>query len=186
MSTSDHEPPAPTSLPNVDEPTPMTEIPAMSQSDDLPTDAEFAADEELAEGELSDEVDENVDGDVDAAVEAMDFDGEVPDAAEYYGYDEVYPWETDDEGPRVPPKRHKGGGGVMLGAAMLGLRDVLYGRPKEDTAIEIEASGDPPNVDLDGMDMEIDENRRAVGPPLDDIKARAVQNRRSRRRPPTN
>ena len=158
----------------------------MSGSDDLPTDAEFAADEALAEGELSDEVGENVDGDVDAAVEAMDFDGEVPDAAEYYGYDEVYPWETDDEGPRVPPKRHKGGGAVMLGAAMLGLRDVLYGRPKEDTAIEIEASGDPPNVDLDGMDMEIDENRRAVGPPLDDIKARAVQNRRSRRRPPTN
>ncbi len=179
MSTSDPEPPAPTSLPNVDEPKAITELPPLSEPDDLPTDAEFAADESLAEGGASDEA-------VDAVVEAMDFDGEVPDAAEYYGYDEVYPWETDDEGPRVPPKRHKGGGGVMLGAAMLGLRDVLYGRPKEDTAIEIEASGDPPNVDLDGMDMEIDEHRRAVGPPLDDIKARAVQNRRSRRRPPTN
>lgn len=165
MSTSDPEPSAPESLPAVEEPGAVSGLEETAPLDDLPTDAEFAND---------------------AAVEAMDFDGDVPDAGEYYGYDEVYPWETDDDGPRAPPKRHKGGGGVMLGAAMLGLRDVLYGKPKEDTAIEIEASGDPPNVDLDGMDMAIDENRRAVGPPLDDIKARAVQNRRSRRRPSAN
>jgi hypothetical protein len=107
---------------------------------------------------------------------------DVPDAAEYYGDDEVFPWETDDYTPRPPAKRRKGGGGAMLGAAMIGLGEVLYGRPKQETAIEIEASGDPHNLDLDGLDMPIDDTRRAVGPPLDDIKARAVRNRRSRRR----
>lgn len=171
---SDPEPTAQTPLPGAEDPGAVPGSARTPARDDLPTDAEFAADEALAEGDDGEEIDE--------AVDALDFDGDVPDAGEYYGYDEVYPWETDDEGPRVPPKRHKGGGGVMLGAAMLGLRDVLYGKPKEDTAIEIEASGDPPNVDLDGMDMAIDEHRRAVGPPLDDIKARAVQNRRTRRR----
>ena len=56
---------------------------------------------------------------------------------------------------------------------MLGLRDVLYGKPKEDSIIEIEASGEPPNIDLDGLDEPLGGDQRLVGPPLDDIKARA-------------
>jgi hypothetical protein len=183
MSTSDPEPSAPASLPAVAE---LPDVADLADEDidpfvDAASHAEPEGDEphkghEPDEGHQADE-DIGSDGEVDVS------DGEVPDAAEYYGHDEVYPWETDEEptAPRVHNRR-KGGGGVMLGAAMLGLRDVLYGKPKEETAIEIEASGDPPNVDLDGMDLALDETHRAVGPPLDEIKARAVQNRRSRRR----
>jgi hypothetical protein len=150
-------------------------------------DAELSAEIE-PEASATADADEAADADADADDEAVDAaDGvEVPDAADFYDDDEVFPWEADDydnSRPGQSPQRRKGGAGTMIGAAMMGLRDILYGKPKEETPIEIEASGDPPNVDLDGLDVQLDENRRAVGPPLDEIKARAVQNRRARRRP---
>lgn len=89
------------------------------------------------------------------------------------------PSESPDEIAARPVRRS---GGVMLGAAMMGLHQVLYGPPKEQTVVEIESSGDPPNLDTDGLDTELGPDHRLVGPPLDAIKSRARRTRSTRRR----
>jgi hypothetical protein len=81
-----------------------------------------------------------------------------------------------------PPVRRRTGAGTMLGAAMLGLREVLYGKVKEDSVIEIESSGDPPNIDIDGLDELFGDDQRLVAPPLDQIRARGRHRRANRRR----
>ena len=92
--------------------------------------------------------------------------------------------------PPVGPRRTSRHGAI-LGAAMLGFHQAMYGKQETETVIDIEASGDPPNIDLDGLDEDLDAHRRLVGPPLDQIKARrqptrparpARPSRRSRRR----
>lgn len=40
--------------------------------------------------------------------------------------------------------RQRGG---MLGAAMLGLRDAIYGRPDDEVVVVVDGSGDPPDDD---------------------------------------
>lgn len=70
--------------------------------------------------------------------------------------------------------------GTYLGAAMMGLQEAMFGKVKEETVIEVEASGDPPNIDLDGLDTPFGADGRLVGPPLDQIKARATRRRRKR------
>ncbi len=87
--------------------------------------------------------------------------------------------ELDAAVTRPAPRR---GGGAMLGAAMIGLHQVLYGPPKEQTVIEIETSGDPPNLDTDGIDAELGPDHRLVGPPLDAIKSRARRTKHKVRR----
>jgi hypothetical protein len=99
--------------------------------------------------------------------------------------EEARPPERDDADQAATPRpagpRRRSSGGSILAAAMLGLRDVLYGKPKEDSIIEIESSGDPPNIDLDGLDEPIGRDHRLVGPPLDEIKARAHRRRSTRK-----
>lgn len=52
------------------------------------------------------------------------------------------------ERPRVSAKWRDRPGATILGAAMLGLRDAIYGRPDDEIVIVQEASGDPPDDDL--------------------------------------
>ena len=87
--------------------------------------------------------------------------------------------QTDVSPPPVGPRRTSRGG-TILGAAMLGLHQALYGKQETETVIEIEVSGDPPNIDLDGLDEDLDGHRRMVGPPLDQIKARRQPTRPAR------
>lgn len=89
-------------------------------------------------------------------------------------FDEASP--DDDEGP-TPRRKPRG---TYLGAAMMGLQEAMFGKVKEETVIEVEASGDPPNIDLDGLDTPFGADGRLVGPPLDQIKARATRRRRKR------
>jgi hypothetical protein len=63
---------------------------------------------------------------------------------------------------------------------MFGLRDALQGKPKEDIVIQVDADGDPPDIDLAGLDDPLDDGGRMTGPPLDDLKARAAATRRRR------
>jgi hypothetical protein len=97
--------------------------------------------------------------------------------------DDDEPTQSGDEArpANTGPPRRRASGGSILAAAMLGLRDVLYGKPKEDSVIEIESSGDPPNIDLDGLDEPLGRDHRMIGPPLDDIKSRAHVRRRGSR-----
>ena len=53
--------------------------------------------------------------------------------------------------------RRKGGiAGAALAGSMLALRDIYEGPPKEDLPIEIEAAGDPHDIDRDGIAMHVD------------------------------
>lgn len=89
--------------------------------------------------------------------------------------------DDEDAGGAEPVTRHRVRG-AFLGAAMMGIQQAMFGRPDEDTVIEITASGDPPNIDLDGLDEDFGRHGRLVGPPLDRIKARHRPSRRARRR----
>ncbi len=64
--------------------------------------------------------------------------------------------------------RRKGG---MLGAAaagaMLGLRDVYEGPPKDDTIVEIfEAPGEPGDIDTDGIEVSVGDVDVWAPPPV--------------------
>ena len=69
----------------------------------------------------------------------------------------------------------------MLGAALLGLGEIYNGPKKDQHVIEVEASGDPPNIDTDGLDELLSDGSRLTGPPLDRVKA-GKRKRRMRNR----
>jgi hypothetical protein len=65
--------------------------------------------------------------------------------------------------------RRKGGllGAAMAGA-MIGLRDVYEGPPKQDDiVVEIEASGEPGDIDIDGISGTVDDVDYWAPPPGD-------------------
>ena len=71
----------------------------------------------------------------------------------------------------------------MIGAAMIGLAEVLEPKPKAEVPIEIETPGEPPNIDQDGLDEPWGESgERMVAPPMDDIKAKASASKTTKRR----
>ena len=81
----------------------------------------------------------------------------------------------------VPRRRPSSARSSILGAAMLGLREVLEGPQKERIVIQAEVPGEPPDIDRLGLKAELDDGSLAVGPPLDDLKDRAAATRRSSR-----
>jgi hypothetical protein len=90
---------------------------------------------------------------------------------------------TEPEPAGPSPRRGRGGvSGSVLAAAMLGLRDALEGKPKEDIVIQVDADGDPPDIDISGLDDPLDDGARMTGPPLDTLKEQAAATRRERRR----
>jgi len=115
--------------------------------------------------ETDDEIDDEAGGETEESGEFdPDLAGDASDA---------------DAPPR--PRRPKTGG-AAIGAAMMGLHQIFYGPTKEEIVIQVEASGDPPNLDTDGLDASLGEHHRLVGPPLDAIKNRATRRRKIRRR----
>lgn len=90
--------------------------------------------------------------------------------------------DPDDDRPRTQLKR-VGRGGQMIGAAMIGLAEILQPRPKQEIPIEIATPGEPPNIDTGGLDEVFGERGdRLVGPPMDHIKARGRSTTRTKRR----
>jgi hypothetical protein len=88
------------------------------------------------------------------------------------------PPHQDEEATPRRPSSLRGG---MLGAAMLGLREVLEGPKKEKIVIQAEAPGEPPDIDRRGFEAPLEDGSLAVGPPLDDLKDKAHATRRSHR-----
>jgi len=90
--------------------------------------------------------------------------------------------EPEDERPPTTLRR-KPRGGQMIGAAMIGLAEVLDPKPKADVPIEIETPGEPPNIDQDGLDEPWgDAGERMVAPPMDTIKAKSGSTKAVKRR----
>jgi hypothetical protein len=63
--------------------------------------------------------------------------------------------------------RRKGGAaGAVLAGAMVAMRDVLEGPPKEEIPIEVEASGQPHDLERDGVEVTVGDVGVAA-PPLE-------------------
>lgn len=54
--------------------------------------------------------------------------------------------------------RQRGG---MLGAAMLGLRDAIYGHPDDEPVVVVDSSGDPPDDDRPEVHLDPDHPERS-------------------------
>ena len=92
------------------------------------------------------------------------------------------PFDERPDEPAPPPRRRTSSArGSVLGAAMLGLRDVLEGPKKELIVIQAEVPGDPPDIDRLGLKAELEDGSLAVGPPLDELKDKAAASRRTSR-----
>jgi hypothetical protein len=70
------------------------------------------------------------------------------------------PGDPPESAPRLAGWRSHPVGSV-LGAAMLGLRDAIYGRPDNEVVIVQEAGDDPPDDDLHDIRLDPDHPERS-------------------------
>jgi hypothetical protein len=74
---------------------------------------------------------------------------------------------ADARASSIEAGRRKGGvAGAAMAGAMLALRDIYEGPTKEEIPIEVEASGEPHDLDRDGVDMTV-EGVDVSAPPLE-------------------
>lgn len=82
--------------------------------------------------------------------------------------------EVDGEGVAViapisdpigTARRRHGAAGAMLAAGMFGADIALGRKPKEEAPVVITASSDPTDIDTDGIEIPIDEERSVFAPP---------------------
>lgn len=100
--------------------------------------------------------------------------------------DEFLPEDFEDDPDDLRPKstiKRTGRGGQIIGAAMIGLAEVLQPKPKQEIPVEIVTPGEPPNIDTDGIDdLVVGTTSRMKGPPLNAVKAQARPPRPVKRR----
>ena len=116
--------------------------------DDLIDDDEL--DDDLDDDELDDDLD---DDELDAVLDAEMLDDETVAV--------IHPVSD----PVATARRRHGGFGAALGAGMLGLDIALGRKPKEEAPVVITASGEPGNIDTDGIEIPIDEATSVFAPP---------------------
>ncbi|HXW31854.1 MAG TPA: hypothetical protein VEJ21_02090 [Acidimicrobiales bacterium] len=83
--------------------------------------------------------------------------------------------EESAEHQRVVARWRERPSASVLGAAMLGLRDAIYGRPDEDVVIVADAPGDPPDDDAPIVRLDPEHPERS------EVVVRALPSRRRRR-----
>ena len=52
-------------------------------------------------------------------------------------------------------RRKAGVAGAAMAGAMMAVAEIYEGPPKEDAPVTVEASGDPTDIDLDGLDVSV-------------------------------
>jgi hypothetical protein len=86
----------------------------------------------------------------------------------------------DDESAMIKRAAQRYGTvGAMLAGGMVVFDKLLGRKPKEDAAIIVEASGEPGDIDADGINFVLDDNTTVSSPPP---LARAHHKRQVRRR----
>jgi hypothetical protein len=96
--------------------------------------------------------------------------------------------ELDDAVEPMPPisdpvgtaRRKHGAAGAMLAAGMFGVDIALGRKPKEEVPVVVDASGDPTDIDKDGMSFQLDDVTQVVAPPLPPSDPLAPKPRRRR------
>lgn len=94
--------------------------------------------------------------------------GEPPYDAEQWSDDQWLAWlaATDEAGgddgepPRLSRWRERPSS-LVLGAAMLGLRDAIYGPPDDEVVVVVDASGDPSDDDQPEVRLDPDHPERS-------------------------
>lgn len=122
----------------------------------VPTDQPLDDDEFTEFDEFDDELqdDDIEDGDLEDPAALLDDDLEDPAAL-------VAPVSD----PVGTARRKHGGAGAILAAGMFGLDIALGRKPKEDAPIVVTASGEPGNIDDDGIEIPIDDTTSVYAPP---------------------
>jgi hypothetical protein len=90
----------------------------------------------------------------------------MPDPGAPRRHDAARQPAADARSSAIAAGRRKGGAaGAAMAGAMLAMRDLLEGPPKEELPFEIEASGQPHDLDRDGVDVTVGETAVSA-PPL--------------------
>jgi hypothetical protein len=95
--------------------------------------------------------------------------GGPPDDAESWTDEEWIAWleatdDPDGEDPGVAGRRRhwsRGRPASMLGAAMLGMHELIYGRHEDEIAIVVDAGGEPPGDDLPEVRLDLEHPERS-------------------------
>ncbi|MDP4706167.1 MAG: hypothetical protein NWR75_06460 [Ilumatobacteraceae bacterium] len=69
--------------------------------------------------------------------------------------------------------------GAMVFSAMLGVDKVLGRKPKDEGAVIWEASGEPEDIDADGITIDVDDQTKVVSHLTTDKTARRVRKKRT-------
>ncbi len=78
-------------------------------------------------------------------------------------------------------RQHGGIGGAIIAGAMIAMRDILEGPPKEPSAVVVDAASEPGDIDADGISVKV-ASTLVVSPPLPPLPVRTPAPRRRRRR----
>jgi hypothetical protein len=72
----------------------------------------------------------------------------------------------DDESAMIKRAAQRYGTvGAMLAGGMVVFDKLLGRKPKEEAAIVVEASGEPGDIDIDGINFVLDDNTAVISPP---------------------
>ena len=89
-----------------------------------------------------------------------------PEPDEPSGADDAAAARATADRASIEAARRKGGvAGAALAGAMFAMRDI-YEKPKEEIPVEVEASGEPHDLERDGVDLEV-HGVDVAAPPLD-------------------
>jgi hypothetical protein len=76
-------------------------------------------------------------------------------------------------------KARHGSLGAMVFSGMLGLEKILGRKPKDEGAVIWEASGEPEDIDADGISIDIEDGTQVVSHPNSQREPRRIRKRRS-------
>lgn len=109
--------------------------------------------------------DELVD-DADPTLNELFDDAQAMDDVEFDGTgDDGVPIIAPISDPIGTARRRHGAAGAMLAAGMFGADIALGRKPKEEAPVVITASSDPTDIDTDGIEIPIDDERSVFAPP---------------------
>jgi hypothetical protein len=93
--------------------------------------------------------------------------------------DERQPVSDSDQAMLERARARHGSVGAIVFSAMLGVDKVLGRKPKDEGAVVWEASGEPEDIDADGITIDVDDQTKVVSQLGTDKVARRVRKKRT-------